>query len=68
MSTKTVAHSDLESTKIVTEVFENIIGHFTYKSSPKCDKITYVPISGFFPVTKKMKPGFSFTRDFSIQF
>ena len=29
------------------------IGHFTYKSSPKCDKITYVPISGFFPVTKK---------------
>ena len=38
MSTKTVAHSDLESTKIVTEVFENIIGHFTYKSSPKCDK------------------------------
>ena len=53
MSTKTVAHSDLESAKIVTEVFENIIGHFTYKSSPKCDKITYVPISGFFPVTKK---------------
>ena len=30
-----------------------LLSNFTYKSSPKCDKITYVPISGFFPVTKK---------------
>ena len=46
-----------------------IISTKTSQKLLKCDKITYVPISGFLPVTRKNETGnFSFTRDFSIQF
>ena len=34
-----------------------IISTKTSQKLLKCDKITYVPISGFLPVTKKMNPG-----------